>query len=46
MLDHRDISYADMKDPQACNVGETGNWRELSRDPVRKLFTHTYIRIQ
>lgn len=35
MLDHRDISYADTQDPQACNIAETGGWRELSRDPVR-----------
>lgn len=38
MLDNRDgISYADTVDPKACNVNETGNWKELSRDPQRKL---------
>lgn len=38
MLDNRDgISYADTVDQKACNVNETGNWKELSRDPQRKL---------
>lgn len=38
MVDNRDgISYAETVDPPACNLPESGNWREQSRDPERKL---------
>lgn len=34
MVDYRDgISFEETLDPQACNVGASGNWREMSRDP-------------
>lgn len=37
MVDNRDgISYKETQDPQACNQPESGNWKELSRDPERK----------
>lgn len=37
MLDSRDeLSYKDTMDPQACNLPETSNWKELSRDPLSK----------
>lgn len=39
MLDYRDgISYEETQDPQACNVGMNGPWREYSRDPQRTPF--------
>lgn len=37
MLDFRHgISYNETQDPKACNLNETGKWREMSRDPARK----------
>lgn len=39
MLDNRDgISYRETVDPQACNLNETNNWRDASRDPERTPF--------
>lgn len=39
MLDNRwGISYQETVDPPACNVNETNNWRDLSRDPERTPF--------
>lgn len=39
MLDFRDgISWEQTEDPQACNVGKDGPWREMSRDPQRTPF--------
>lgn len=36
MVDNRKgISYQETVDPQACNLNETNNWREMSRDPQR-----------
>jgi alpha-glucosidase len=37
MLDHRDISWEDTKDPQGCNSGEE-NFKWASRDPQRTPF--------
>lgn len=37
MVDHRDISYADSRDPQGCNAGEE-NYKWASRDPQRTPF--------
>lgn len=39
MLDNRrGISYQETVDPQACNLNETNNWRDASRDPQRTPF--------
>lgn len=39
MLDNRDgISWEETQDPQGCNLGEDGPWREMSRDPARTPF--------
>lgn len=39
MLDNRKgISYQETVDPAACNLNETNNWREISRDPQRTPF--------
>lgn len=37
MVDHREISWEDTKDPQACNAGREG-YEERSRDPQRTPF--------
>lgn len=43
MVDNRAISWADTKDPAACNLNDsTGNWMDESRDPERKNF-YIYI---
>lgn len=39
MVDYRDgISWEETQDPQACNVGIDGPWRQISRDPERTPF--------
>lgn len=39
MLDFRQgISWEETEDPQACNVGINGPWRQVSRDPQRTPF--------
>lgn len=36
MLDFRDgITWEETQDPEACNVGKDGPWRQKSRDPER-----------
>jgi alpha-glucosidase len=38
MLDHRDISWEDTLDPQACNTNDPKNYKWASRDPQRTPF--------
>lgn len=38
MLDNCDISWEDTQDPQALQGGNSENYKELSRDPVRTPF--------
>lgn len=37
MVDNNGILYNEIVDPQGVNVGENGPWKELSRDPIRKI---------
>lgn len=40
MLDHTEITFNETVDPSGVNVGESGPWKKLSRDPSRKfIFT-------
>lgn len=39
MLDNRNgIPWKETVDPQACNLGESGAWKAMSRDPQRTPF--------
>lgn len=37
MVDNCGILFNETVDPQGVNVGANGPWKELSRDPIRKI---------